>query len=120
MNSNTKGVSYMLGSVDSLRKEVDKRHIDGENKRKLAESLYMSADSHEKSGNTTQAKIDRDSAQRYESEAEEAEKQAGIYEMEAFARMQKAAGIDKEMDHLKQEFDKKMADLEMKKKTILG
>ena len=110
----------MLGSVDSLQNEIQRRYLDAQSKRKLAESLTNSADDHEQRGNDTQAKLDRESAARYERDAEEAEKQAGIYEAEVLVRMQRAANIDRDIERTQHEFKAKLDDLENKKKSLLG
>ena len=110
----------MLGSVSSLRSEIGRRRGDADSKHKLAESLRMSAENHEKTGNSTQAQIDLQSAERYEQEAEEAEKQAGIYEAEALIRMQRAASIDKKIEKLDQDYKHNRAALEDEKKSLLG
>lgn len=110
----------MFGSVSSLQSEIGRRRGDADSKYKLAESLRLSAENHEKSGNTTQAQIDLQSAERYEQEAQDAEKQAGIYEAEALIRMQRAAHIDKELEQLDRQYKHDRAALEEKKHSLLG
>jgi hypothetical protein len=110
----------MLGSVDSLQNEIQRRYLDAQSKRKLVDSLLRSADDHERAGNETQAKLDRESAARYERDAEDAEKQAGIYEAEVLVRMQRAANIDREIEQTNHQFKAKLDELENKKKSLLG
>ena len=109
----------MLG-VNSLQKTISKLRADAESKRKLAQSMHQSAETHIHSGDDVRAQHDRDAAERYEHEADDSEHKAGIYEMDVMRRQHKAHTIEKQIEDLKHNFEKELAHLERERDSILG
>lgn len=105
-------------SVNSLRDAINQQLSDAESKRKLIESLTRSADDHEARGDETKAKLDRDSAERYQRDLDVIEGTIAAYQRDIEHRESKALEIDKRIDELTQRFEHDIQQLEDDKKNV--
>jgi hypothetical protein len=106
-------------NISTLRHNLARQHDDIENKRKLADSLFQTAEQHEQAGDTVRAKLDRDSAERYLADATRAEQETSIIELEIIRRETKASKIDDEMEELTKQHQKDIEKLQQEKSKLL-
>ena len=109
-----------LFSMNTLEHSRSEHQASAESKRKLADSLMVSAENHEKAGDTVNAERDRASAERYQQEADDLEKTAYNLENEIRQKRSEAQRIEQKIDEAKKRHQKEVADLEKEKGSLLG
>lgn len=106
-------------NISTLRHNLHRQHDDIENKRKLADDLFSSAEQHEQNGDTVKAQLDRQSAERYLADATRAEQETSIIEMEILRRETKASQIDDKIEQENKDHQKRIDSLEKEKSSLL-
>lgn len=107
-------------SINSLRSLMIKLEGDRDSARKLAADLRASAAQHAENGDDIKAKIDSDSAERYEREAEQYNSQMARYDAEVQAREERSKAVEDQIAQLKQNFDQELDRLTREKDNLLN
>ncbi len=108
----------MTGS-SRLQTTIMQLNGDLESKQKLAESLLTSAKTHADSGDDVKAKLEQESAEKYQKEAEEI--QGKIANMQALITVNhlRVKSIEKDIDNLTSNYKKELDKLESERDSLV-
>ena len=107
-------------SINALRMQIQKLNDEADNKRKLAQSLQSSAETHLGSGDDVKGATEQQSADRYIQDAELAERQLEDMERELLDRERRLGEIDAELTRLDKDYKSKRDSLEKERSSVAG
>lgn len=101
-----------MPNLSTLRNSKSIHQAEQQNKQKLADDLSASARQHEESGDEARAKLDRDSASRYQAEADQAGSAATAIATEVELRERKQDEIQAQLEQLDKDYQSKRSSLQ--------
>lgn len=104
----------------SLRREIDKKRADAEQRRRLASRKSQDASGHHAIGLDTKAEVEEREIQALTEEADRLDQQAAQLDAQASAVVAAAVALEHKENEIKKELEHKIDDLEKERRRLLG
>lgn len=104
----------------ALQSEADKIRINAASRQDQASKLRDNAAAHNRDGDTTRFEAEESQAAQLADDAQRLEEQAQDLERQALLQLDQVRQIEGEQNQLQADFDRRMKELEDKKKSLAG